>query len=159
MRFKVAPPARSLDFLREARSAVPLVPRAESDCCGAIQRETGVEDRDTARAYLTFLRALGLVAESEQGYHRTQASLDRAKLAAAYQERVFLVAELLEAIEAGPKTADSAFEAVREQVPRWERERHADWERQWQTNVEHLLAWAVVFDCCTVDGGQFRRLP
>jgi hypothetical protein len=44
MRYKVAPPARSLDFLDAARSAVPLVPKAESDCCSAIQRETGIED-------------------------------------------------------------------------------------------------------------------
>jgi hypothetical protein len=84
--------------------------------------------------------------------------MDRAELAVAYRERVFLVAELLETVENGPATAEAAFGAVREQVPRWERERHADWERQWRTNVEHLLAWAVVLGCCTVDEGQFRRV-
>lgn len=157
MRYKVAPPARSLEFLAAARTAVPLVPKAESDCCRAIRLATDLGGRETARAFLTFLRALGLVAESERGYHRTRTDPDPDALATAYRERVFLVAELLDTVASGPTTAEAAFEAVRGDVPRWERERHADWERQWRQNVDHLLSWAVVFGLCAVDNGRFER--
>jgi len=157
MRYKVAPPARSLDVLREARAAVPLVPDSEGDCCRAIQHATGISDRETALAYLTFLQALGLVAESQRGYHRTRTDLDSERLRTAYRERVFLVSELVDAIETEPRTTTAAFEATRESVPRWERERHSDWERVWRERVEYLLGWAVVFDLLTVDSGVFER--
>jgi hypothetical protein len=156
VRYKVAPPARSLDFLETARSAIPLVPDAEADCCLAIQQATAVEDRESAREYLTFLRALSLVAESDRGYHRTREEPDTDALAAAYRDRVFLVAELCDAIEAEPRTAESAFEAVREAIPRWEREREPAWERRWRDRVEHLLAWAVLVGCLRVEDGRFR---
>jgi len=145
VRYKVAPPARSLDFLRTARGAIPLVPDSEADCCVAIQRATDVSDREQARAYLTFLQALGLVAESGRGYHRTRSELDRDALAATYRERVFLVAELLAAVAGGAGGAEAAFEAVRDEIPRWERERDPEWEQHWRENVDHLLGWAVVF--------------
>jgi len=155
MRYKVAPPARSLEFLRTARTAIPLVPDSEADCCGAIQRATGVGDREQARAYLTFLRALGLVAESDRGYHRTRSDIDRDALATAYRERVFLVSELLDAVAAGADSHGTAFEAVREVVPRWERERDPEWEQRWRTRVENLLGWAVVFDLLVVEDDRF----
>ena len=157
MRYKVAPPARSLEFLGEARGAVPLVPDDEADCCRAIQRATDITDRERAREYLTFLRALGLVAESERGYYRTQDDFDPEALATACRERVFLVAELLETVDTSPRTVEEAFEGIREEVPRWERERHADWEGVWQTRVGHLLSWAVLFGLCTVENGRFER--
>ena len=94
MRYKVAPPARPLDFLRTARKAIPLVP----------------DD------------------ESERGYHRTREPLDSEALATAYRERVFLVDQLLTAVEAGADSPKAAFETVREEVPRWERERDPEWE-------------------------------
>ena len=155
MRYKVAPPVRSLDFLADARKAVPLVPRGEADCCGAIQRATGVDDREVARTYLTFMRALGLVTQSDRGYHRTRTDVEAETLATAFTERVFLVEELLETFEAGPLTADVAFEAVRDEVPRWERERTPDWEGEWREKVARLLSWAVVFDLLTVVDGTF----
>ncbi|WP_277541969.1 hypothetical protein [Haloarcula laminariae] len=145
MRYKVAPPARSLDFLRTARGAIPLVPDGAADCCLAIQRATDVSERERAREYLTFLQALGLVAETDRGYHRTRAEPDRDALATAYREEVFLVAELHEAVEGGADSPATAFEAVRERVPRWERERDPEWERNWRARVDNLLGWAVVF--------------
>ncbi|MDS0259583.1 hypothetical protein NDI56_09280 [Haloarcula sp. S1CR25-12] len=154
-RYKVAPPARSVEFLETARAAIPLVPDSEADCCGAIRRATGVADRETAREYLTFLRALGLVAESDRGYHRTREDLDRDSVAAAYRERVFLVAELLDAVAVRPRSAESAFEAVRDEIPNWERQRDPDWERHWLERVDRLLAWAVLFDCLAVENDRF----
>ena len=155
MRYKVAPPTRSLDFLRTARDAIPLVPDDEGDCCAAIQRATDVSDREQARAYLTFLQALGLVAESERGYHRTRETLDSEALATAYRERVFLVDELLTAVGAGADSPGAAFEEVREEVPRWERERDPEWEQNWQDRVEQLLGWAVVFGSLTRELDRF----
>jgi hypothetical protein len=154
-RYKVAPPARSLDSLTTARAAIPLVPDTESDCCGAIQRATDVADREQARSYLTFLRALGLVDETERGYYRTREDLDREALAVAFRERVFLVEELLDAVATEPRSAESAFEAVREEIPNWERQRDPEWEQHWRARVEHLLAWAVLFDCLAVEDGQY----
>ncbi|QIO23653.1 hypothetical protein [Haloarcula sp. JP-L23] len=145
MRYKVAPPARSLSFLADARAAIPLVPDDEADCCRAIQRTTDVPDRETAREYLTFLRALGLLEESDRGYYRTRTDLERDTLAATFRENVFGAAEVLDVLGTDPRTADDAFEAVRDIVPRWERERRANWESVWRTRVEHLLAWAAVF--------------
>jgi len=156
MRYKVAPPVRSYTFLATARTAVPLVPDTEADCCRAIQQATSITDRERARTYLRFFEALGLVTESERGYHRTRTELDAETLSTAYRERVFLVAELLAAVEDGHKTPESAFEAVRDSVPRWERERRPDWERHWRARVEHLLGWAVLFGTLTVDDGRFE---
>ncbi|MBX0294891.1 hypothetical protein [Haloarcula nitratireducens] len=160
MRYKVAPPARSLSFLGDARAAIPLVPDDEADCCRAIQRATDVTDRETAREYLTFLRALDLVDESDRGYHRTRTELDQSALAVAFRENVFAASELLDALDdcGGPLTETEAFERVRDAVPRWERERHADWERVWRTRLDHLLGWAEAFGLAArTDDGYERR--
>ncbi|MBX0325945.1 hypothetical protein EGH21_23295 [Halomicroarcula sp. F13] len=148
MRYKVAPPVRSLAALNDARGAVPLVPDDESDCCRAIRRASDVPDRETAREYLTFLRALGLVAESDRGYYRTRTELDEETLATAFRENVFGAAEVLDTLGSDPRTVDEVFAAVRPAVPRWERERHADWERVWHSRVERLLGWATTFGLC-----------
>ncbi|WP_276272503.1 hypothetical protein [Haloarcula litorea] len=158
MRFKVAPPPRSPAFLADVQAAVPLLPDAEADCCRAIVAATDLSDRETARQYLLFARALGLVAESERGYHRTQADPDRATLADAYRERVFGVPELLAALEDGPLTAAEVFDAVRDAVPNWERERSPDWEREWRDRVEHLLGWAEAFGLIERRDGAYRRV-
>jgi len=154
VRYKVAPPPRSLDFLARARGAVPLVPDDEADCCRAIQRATDVSDREQARAYLTFLRALGLVAETDRGYHRTRDAIDHEALATAYHENVFLVAELLDAVDAGADDPTSAFEAVRGDIPRWERERDPEWEQRWRRRVDNLLDWAAVVGSLTRADGR-----
>lgn len=156
MRYKVAPPARSLARLETAREAVPLVPDSEADCCRAIQRATGVEDRETAREYLVFMQALGLVATSQRGYHRTREDRSLSELGTAFRERVFLVAELLDAVEDGNETPEAAFEAVRDAIPRWERERDTDWEQRWREAVSELLGWAALFGLVTVSDGTVR---
>ncbi|MFB6223313.1 MAG: hypothetical protein ABEH86_06525 [Haloarcula sp.] len=157
MRYKVAPPVRSLSFLETAREEIPLVPDSESDCCQAIQMSTDVSDRDTAEAYLVFLQALGLVAESDRGYYRTRDDLNRMDLAAAFEEHVFCVDSILEALDGHPQDPESVFEAIRDEIPRWERERHADWEAVWQRRTVNLLEWAVVFDLATESDGAYVR--
>ncbi|AUG47930.1 hypothetical protein BVU17_10520 [Haloarcula taiwanensis] len=158
MRYKVAPPARSRSFLDTAREAIPLVPDSEADCCRAIQTATDVSDRETAQEYLVFLQALGLVAESERGYYRTRTDPDRAALATAFEEAVFGVDVLLAALDSEGVDADAAFEALRAEIPRWERERHTDWEAVWRERTTSLLDWAVLFGLAERADDDYRLL-
>lgn len=157
MRYKVAPPVRSLSFLETAREAIPLVPDSESDCCRAIQAATDVSDRDTAGTYLVFLQALGLVAENDRGYYRTRDDIDQRDLAAAFQETVFCADAIVDALDTSPQEAAAVFGAIRDEIPRWERERHADWEAVWQKRTVNLLEWAVVFGLATESDGAYVR--
>jgi len=156
MQYKVAPPARSTAFLDRCREAVPLLPDSESDCCRAIREATDLDDRETAREYLVFCQALGLVAESDRGYYRTQDELTEAELAAAFRGRVFAVEGLLTAVEADPLTVDEAFDAVRDVVPNWERERTPDWESEWRRRTANLLAWAVELGLASETDGRYE---
>lgn len=157
MRYKVAPPARSRSFLETAREAIPLVPDSEGDCCRAIQTATDISDRETAQKYLVLLQALGLVAESERGYYRTRTDPERADLAAAFEESVFGVDRVLETLDNDPQTPASVFDALRDEIPRWERERHADWEAVWRDRTANLLEWTVEFGLATESGGAYSR--
>lgn len=156
MRYKVAPPPRSVPFLKRVRGAVPLVPEDESDCCLAIQRATDVADRERAREYLTFARALELVARGSRGYHRTREPVDADRLTAAFRRRVFLVDELLAGVGTAGQSSGAAFDTVRDDVPRWERERRSDWVADWRARVDNLLGWGVKFGLLAVDDGRYR---
>jgi hypothetical protein len=160
VRFKVVPPAPdSLGTLETARRAVPLVPRSEDDCCARLMDRAGVPARDEAKEWLTFMRALGLVAEAERGYRRTREPLETDRLAAAFRERVYGVEEFLGALDVEKAVStDGAFDRFAESVPTWERARHADWERVWHERVERLLEWATLFGLAErADGGYVRR--
>ncbi|WP_336337112.1 hypothetical protein [Haloarcula brevis] len=157
MRYKVAPPVRSRAFLETVRDAIPLVPDSEADCCRAIQTATDVSDRETAQEYLVFLQALGLVAESQRGYYRTRTDPDRTALGTAFEESVFGADVLIAALGPEPVDADAAFDALRGEVPRWERERHADWEAVWRERTGRLLEWAVLFGLVEKTAAGYRR--
>jgi hypothetical protein len=147
VRFKEIPPVPdSLSFLDDARRAVPLVPGSEDDCCARLQRRTDVPDRETARTWLTFLRALELAAETDAGYARTDREVDREALAASFRDRVFGAAEAVSLLSDHPLTAAEAFEQFRPTVPQWERHRNPrTWENDWAERVERLLEWAALF--------------
>ena len=160
MQYKVVPPAPdSLDGLERARRAVPLVPRSETDCCARVMDRAGVPARDEAREWLTFMRALGLVAEAERGYRRTRDPLEADRLAAAFCERLYGAADLLDALDSEePVTAAEAFDSFADSVPGWERRRHADWRAVWRERVRRLLDWAVLFGLVErEEGGYVRR--
>ncbi|KAA9398398.1 hypothetical protein Har1130_04315 [Haloarcula sp. CBA1130] len=157
MRYKVAPPARSRSFLETARDAIPLVPDSEADCCRAIQTATDVSDRETAQEYLVLLQALGLVAESDRGYYRTRADLGDAALAPAFEDSVFGIDVLLAALGSEPVDTDTAFGALRDEIPRWERERHTDWEAVWQKRTANLLEWAALFGLAEKTANGYRQ--
>ncbi|WP_254824512.1 hypothetical protein [Haloglomus halophilum] len=173
MRFKVVPalpdavrdePAVALDLLARTRDAVPLVPKSEDDCCMRVVSAGVVGGRDTASEWLTFARALELVAESDRGYHRVRDAPDptddegRAALGERFGERVFGAEELLAALADadGGLTADAAFDRFRDRIPNWERRRHTDPEQVWRDRVEHLLDWAVVLGRARWDGERYR---
>jgi hypothetical protein len=162
MRFKIVPappdgvredPERGLAALGTARDAVPLVPKPEADCCMRVVNAGVVGARDAASEWLTFGRALGLVAETDRGYHRVRDAPDppttggRTTLAERFRENVFGAREVLDTLADadGAMTADAAFAAFRERMPNWERRRHTDAEGVWRDRVRYLLDWAVVF--------------
>jgi hypothetical protein len=149
MRYKVAPdPENGRQALVDAHRAVPLVPGSTDDCCARLQSRLGLANRETANEWLAFLDALGLATETDRGYERVRTDLDAEDLGTPFRESVFGAREVVDALATAdePMTPVEAFEAVRSMVPTWERNRHADWEREWRDRVARLLDWAVVFD-------------
>jgi hypothetical protein len=158
MRYKTVPEPHDLESLHAVGRAVPLVPGDEEDCCARIASRTEVPGRDVAREWLTFLEALGLVAEGKRGYHRIRADPDRDVLADRFLDNVFGAREVFEATDRdGPIDAKTAFAALEKSVPRWERHRNPDWEREWEETTERLLEWAVTFGLLEANGdGRYR---
>ena len=155
VRYKVVPPVRDVDFLREVAGALPLVPGTVEDCCSRIRDRTDVPARDDAREWLTFCQALGLAAETDQGYHRVSDVPDEQAIANTYRDHVFGAREVLAAVGDGATTRE-VFEEIREIVPQWERARDDDWEATWQDRTERLLEWAVVFGLAERVGTEYR---
>ena len=149
MRLKPVPDAPdSLDGLAAVQRAVPLVPETEDDCCARLVRRCDLPDRDAARAWLTFLRALELAEETADGSYRRRrrVDVDPATLRESFRDRVFGARELLDALDSADAIdADAAFAALRERVPRWERHRSASWEADWRDRTARLLEWSVLF--------------
>ena len=156
MRYKVVPTPRSVAFLREVQSALPLVPGSVDDCCARIRDRTDLQSRDEAREYLTFVQALGLASESERGYSRVRDGPADGELGAQFRDHVFGAREVLQALSDGPKTTAECFERVHESVPRWERERVTDWKAAWRERTAHLLGWAVEFGLVSHADGEYR---
>lgn len=157
MRFKVVPEPRDVAFLESAQRAVPLVPGTVEDCCIRMVDRTAAPSRDAAREYLTFLEALELVEETDRGYRRLRVDVGDADLGEAFERRVFGAAEVLDALtENGESTVEEAFDALREHVPRYERDRHPDWEAEWRERTRRLLAWAETFGLVTREGDVYR---
>lgn len=149
MRYKVVPDnAGGLETLADAHRAVPLVPGSTDDCCARLQSRLGLASRDDATEWLAFLDALGLARETDRGFERVRTDLDPTRLGVAFHDRVFGGREVLDALAAAenPLSIEQVFAAIREIVPTWERNRHADWEAEWTERVRRLLAWAVLFE-------------
>jgi len=145
MRYKIVPEPRSVEFLRDVQAALPLVPGTVEDCCSRIRDRTGLPSRDVAREYLTFAQALGFAAEGDRGFHRTREDPSEDELAQRFLEHVFGAREVVESVDEGPKSTEEAFDEIRDLVPRWERDRHTNWEAEWLDRTERLLEWAVEF--------------
>lgn len=155
MRYKPVPTPASVDALDAVQAAVPLVPGSTSDCCARIVGRTHVERRDDARAWLTFLTALGLIAETGSGFVRTDRDPTDPGVATVFEDHVYGAREVLAALADAETPVDAATvtESV-SVVPRWERHRSPTADTDWQNRVQALLDWAVVFDLAsnTSDG-------
>lgn len=145
MRFKLLPEApATLEAVREAQQAIPLVPGTESDCCARLQRRCGFPSRDVARTWLTFLRALALAEETPSGFRRRREDPTPDHLREAFLENVFLADDVLRKLvdSDGPVTADEVFPDVREDVPTWEHHKNPDtWQDIWRDRIAEQLAW------------------
>lgn len=157
MRFKRVPaPPADRGTLDRARRAVPLVPDPEADCCARLRARLALPDRDAGRAWLTFLRALGLVRRVEAGYRRVRPAPDDADLRAAFRDRVYGAREALDALGTDPVDAAAVFARLRETVPAWERDRDPEWEATWRERTRRLLDWAVLLDLAERTGDGYR---
>ncbi|WP_018259093.1 hypothetical protein [Halomicrobium katesii] len=156
LRYKIVPQVRSVRFLRAAAETLPLVPGSVEDCCTRVRDGTAVTSRDEAREYLTFMQALGLVAETDRGFHRVRDAPSDEELAEAFRERVFGAREVLECVATEPRTPEAVFTAIREEIPRWERNRYEDWEAEWHERGGRLLGWAQTFGLVSEADGQYR---
>ena len=159
-RYKVAPGPPTMDALRSVHAALPLVPENVSDCCARVVDRTSVSNREDAREWITFLRALGLAEETDRGYQRVGTDVSAAAVRDPFAGHVFGVAELLAALD-GPEatTVDDGFEALRPVIPEWEHERHPDWEAVWADRTRRLLEWCVTLGLATSVEGGYRSVP
>jgi hypothetical protein len=157
VKFKVVPEPRSIEFVREAQRALPLVPGTEDDCCARLMNRTDLPARDEAREWVTFLRALRLAEETDSGFRRLRREPSRATLADAFRERIFGAEIVLDILSTdGPIGVDGIFERFRDRVPNWERHRRSDWEDDWRERVRRLLGWLVIFDLTECVGENYR---
>ncbi len=158
--YKVVPPARDVEAIFAVRDALPLVPGSVEDCCTRIRDRTAAPSRDAAREWLTFCQALGLVAETDRGFHRVRDGPESDALGERLLDGVFPARELRAVLDAdGPLRTDEAFAALRDEVPQWERSRSSNWENDWRERTGHLLEWFVVLDLAerTSEGYRLRR--
>ncbi|MFC6903619.1 hypothetical protein [Halalkalicoccus tibetensis] len=153
MRVKSVPePPGSIDALGAIRRAVPLVPEPEASCCDRLAASTAI-DPEAASDWLTFLKGLELVRESESGFHRTREDPDlgEALLSGVYGARE--VREILE--EAGEVLAAEEVAERFDAIPRWERHHHRDPEAVWRERVERLLDWLVLVGLAERRDGEY----
>lgn len=148
MRFKHVPAAPdTVDRVFDARRAVPLVPDTQDDCCTRLMERVGFPERDEAAKWLTFLRALGLVAKHDTGYARTREEVSTDDLADRFQDGVYLAPAVRDAVEAAdePLPASAVFDAVADDVPQYERHKYPEtWRDVWGDTVARQLDWFVL---------------
>jgi hypothetical protein len=147
MKFKLVPePPATVDVVADAQRAVPLVPGSEDDCCARLMRRLDFESRDVARTWLTFLRALELADETDDGsFVRRRTDPTEAHLRDAFQRRVYGASDVIASLGDDPKTVAEVFEGFEDRVPVWEHHRAAEnWRDVWTERVGRLLGWAAL---------------
>lgn len=147
MKFKPVPEApENLDFVRDVQRALPLVPDVTDDCCTRVMRRAGVGNRDSAGTWLTFLRALELAEETEDGtFVRRRREPERDELAEAFETRVYRASTVLDVLsDEGPLEADAVFARFREEVPSRGRDGDSGVEAVARERVGNVLDWAVL---------------
>lgn len=171
MKFKLVPEApETVAFVADAQAAVPMVPGSEDDCCARLMRRLGFRSRDVARTWLTFLRALGLAEETDDGFKRLPADPTPGYVREQFLSGVYGAGDVADALLAaegteeatgnsdeggGGLTVDEAFAAFVDRVPNWERFRTNDWESVWRERVERHLAWFALLDLAEERDGAY----
>jgi DNA-directed RNA polymerase sigma subunit (sigma70/sigma32) len=160
VKFKPVPEApEDLDFVSDVQRAVPLVPGTEDDCCARLMRRIGFQSRDVARTWLTFLRALELAEETENGFVRLRRDPDEEELVDAFQTRVYGVTTVLSVLSGDESLdSDAVFERFSEEIPTWERYKDPTRvEEVWRERVKNMLEWAVLLGLAEREDGSYRR--
>ncbi|MCO8252984.1 hypothetical protein NKF26_04095 [Haladaptatus sp. AB618] len=160
MKFKPVPEApENLDFVRDVQRALPLVPDVTDDCCARVMRRAGVENRDAAGTWLTFLRALELAEETEDGtFVRRRREPERNELAESFQARVYGASTVLGILfDEDPLEADAVFEAFSETVPSRGRDGDSRVEAVARERVGNVLDWAVLLGLAERTNGGYVR--
>lgn len=156
--FKPLPePPADFDTLAAVRNAVPATKAAAAetaDCCVRVLERTGrdadgtelIRDRDDAATWLTFLRALELATDGEDGYRRTDRELEREAVRAAFRKRVYGVGSILEALDAAaePLSATAVADRVQSQLQPQPQSQSSSRRRVQPDRVERVLEWAVL---------------
>ncbi|XVH32312.1 hypothetical protein ACNS7O_03770 [Haloferacaceae archaeon DSL9] len=162
MRFKPVPePPETLDGLRDAQRAIPLVPSTKTDCLRRLRRRAAPETKSAAQTWLGFLRALELVERTPSGYVRTRTEPTPARLRTKLAARLFGADAILDALEgaAGTRSAAALFDDFRDRVPAWEtyHDPHG-WEAAWERRHERLLEWFVLAGAVERQGDRYRLI-
>jgi hypothetical protein len=120
----------------------------------------GFPERDEAAKWLTFLRALGVVAEHERGYARTREDVDANGLVNRFLDGVYLAPAVRDAVANAdePVSADAVFDAVASEVPQYERNKYPDsWREVWGDTVARELDWlALLGELDATEDGRYR---
>ena len=161
MRFKwvVEPPA-TLNGMADAQRAIPLVPASEADCLRRlVDRTDAVDDREGAREWLMFLRAIGLVKRTPSGYCRERVELSASELVDRLCDSIYGAREIYGRLEAAdePSSVDDFAETV--DLPTWEQHHHTDPERVRRQRFRRLAEWFVLCGLGerTADGYLIQR--
>ena len=146
----------AVELVTATQRAVPLVPGSENDCCARLQRRVGFPSRDVSRTWLTFLRGLGYVEATSDGFRRLRREPTASGVRRGLLDGIVGAREIAAALAREPQTEQTAFAAVSEAVPRWERTRTDDWEAVWRGRTDRLLGWFHALGMVTATSEGYR---
>lgn len=155
VRYRVLPPVDGPSPQEVAR-ALPTDPTRTDDCCGWLLDRGAVADRERAREWLPFLAALGLAAETDEGYHRVEAEPAAPELRRAFVERIYGADDLVAAFDADDVRPEGELaDAIESRLPE-DRANRAGTDVDRSTYVLRLIEWADRLDLLESTGGGYR---
>lgn len=159
MKGKSIPPApHSLEAVLDVWAALPRFPEPESVCLDRLVDQVHwIDDETSARTWIAFFRAIGLIRHDPAGVYRGANRPDRQQLVDRFLARVYgadAVGETLSPTIAIP--LDELASAVR--IPPWEQRRHEAPERVWRERTKRLLDWYVLLGLARERNGRYRAV-
>lgn len=166
-------PPDSLDRIAAVHEALPTEPDPELDCCARVIERTAVETREAAADWITFLRALEVVAKAPNGYRRAPMPGDvepdsdvdgdpnLEQLARAFRDRVVGVDAVLSTLDDEDGLAAEVIYGqlvATDSIPTSDRRRYGDRLRSiWIDRIDRILEWATLFELVERVDGAYRR--